>query len=77
MRDASREAVLWRIANPDAPTSAQHDQWMAQKIETGWKYGKAKSGRKKTHPMLVPYAELPEVERYKDALVAAVVRSLT
>jgi hypothetical protein len=77
MKDASREAVLWRIANPKAPASAQHDQWVAQKIEAGWKHGKVKSGVKKTHPMLVPYSQLPETERRKDALVAAVIRSLS
>jgi hypothetical protein len=32
---------------------------------------------KKTHPMLVPYSQLPETERRKDALVAAVIRSLS
>jgi len=31
MQDAAREAVLWRLNNPKAPASAQHDQWLAQK----------------------------------------------
>ena len=77
MKDASREAVLWRIANPKAPSSAQHDQWMAQKLASGWKYGRVKNGVKKTHPMLVPYAQLPETERRKDALEAALIRALS
>ena len=76
MRDASREAVLWRLNNPAAPASAQHDQWTAEKKAAGWKYGKTKSGVKKTHPMLVPYSDLPEVERRKDAMVGALIDSL-
>lgn len=76
MREASREAVVWRIDHPKAPSSAQHDQWLAQKKKAGWRYGKTKNGSKKTHPMLVPYSELPEVERRKDAMVGALIDSL-
>ena len=76
MKDASIASVLWRIENPSAGVSAQHDQWMAQKKRDGWKHGKIKDGAKKTHPLLVPYTKLPEVERRKDALVNAVVDAL-
>jgi hypothetical protein len=76
MREASREAVSWRLGNPKAASSAQHDQWLAQKKAAGWKYGKTKNGVKKTHPMMVPYSELPEVERRKDAMVGALIDSL-
>jgi len=76
MREASRDAVLWRLENPEAASSAQHDQWLEQKKAAGWKYGKTKNGTKKTHPMIVPYADLPEVERRKDAMVGALIDSL-
>ena len=76
MQEASMEAVLWRLNNPDAPASAQHDQWLAKKKADGWVYGRKKSGRKKTHPMIVPYDDLPEVERRKDAMVGALIDSL-
>jgi hypothetical protein len=76
MKEASLASVVWRIANPNAPVSAQHDQWMTQKTSEGWKYGRAKSGKKKTHPMLVPYGELSEFEKRKDALVNAVIDAL-
>jgi hypothetical protein len=77
MKDSSREAVLWRLANPNAPASAQHDQWMSQKQAAGWVFGKKKSGSKKTHPMMIPYSDLPESERRKDALVGGVIDALT
>jgi hypothetical protein len=76
MKDSSVASVVWRIANPDAATSAQHDQWMMQKKADGWKLGKVKDAEKKTHPMMIPYAKLPEFERRKDALVNAVVDAL-
>ena len=38
MKDASIASVKWRVENPNAPISAQHDQWMSQKTAEGWKY---------------------------------------
>lgn len=76
MKVASVEAVRWRLQNPNANVSAQHDRWMAEKVAAGWKYGRTKNGVKKTHPLMVPYRELPDIERRKDALVNAVIDSL-
>lgn len=77
MQKASRDGVQFRLKNPNAGPSAQHDQWMQSKIDDGWKYGKEKDGIKKTHPLLVDYEQLPLEERQKDALVAAIIDSLT
>lgn len=76
MKASSIDAVRWRLNNPNAGASAQHDRWSTQKKVDGWKFGKTKDGVKKTHPMLVPYGKLPEVERRKDALVNAVIDAL-
>lgn len=76
MKDSSAASVVWRVANPKAGASAQHDQWLAQKKADGWKFGKTKDAAKKTHPMMVPYSQLPEFERRKDSLVNAVVDAL-
>jgi RyR domain-containing protein len=77
MKAASYDAVVWRLKNPKAKASAQHDQWLAQKRQEGWKFGKVKDAAKKTHPMMIAYSQLPDFERRKDALVGAVVDSLT
>ena len=37
-------------------------------IEQGWKYGKIKDSDKKTHPCLVEFEKLPDVEKIKDIL---------
>lgn len=48
-----------------SPRSA-HLQWMDAKLKDGWKYGTKKDDAKKEHPSLVPYDELPPVERALD-----------
>ncbi|MEM7768331.1 MAG: RyR domain-containing protein [Pseudomonadota bacterium] len=76
MHSSTIESVQFTLDHPDAPHSAQHDQWMEQKRSAGWVFGPKKDERKKTHPMLVPYDELPDFEKRKDALFKAVVLAL-
>lgn len=75
-RDSAVQGVAFRIANPDAPASAQHDAWTADKLASGWKHGPVKDAEKKEHPCLVTYEELPEEQRRKDALFGAIVNAL-
>ena len=49
---------------------------MAEKEQAGWVYGIEKDEAAMTHPCLVPYAELPADQRFKDSLFGAVVRAL-
>ena len=53
-----------------------HESWSAEKLATGWKYGPEKDPEKKEHPCLVPYAELPMDQRFKDDIFVAVVRAV-
>ncbi len=76
-RESTIEGVKFRLDHPGAPISAQHDQWMAEKQAAGWRYGAVKDAQKKTHPALVPFTELSETERRKDALFQAVIDALT
>lgn len=75
-RDSAIKGVEYRINNSSAPASAQHDAWMADKVNDGWVYGEVKDADKKTHPCIVPYDQLPIEQRKKDALFQAVVDSL-
>lgn len=43
-----------------------HDVWAAGRIAEGWVYGEKKDAERKTTPLLIPYAELPEVEKDYD-----------
>ena len=75
-RESAVKGVAFALANPDAGDSAQHDAWIADKTADGWKYGTVKDADKKEHPCLVPFGELPEFQRKKDALFVAIVRAL-
>ena len=76
-RDSAIKGVHFRIGNPNAPASAQHDAWTADKVADGWKYGEVKDAVVKTHPCLVDYDLLPIEQRLKDYLFQAVVDSFT
>lgn len=47
-----------------------HDLWAQQRIAEGWTYGHSRDDAKKTHPDLVPYADLPESEKEYDRITA-------
>jgi len=48
-----------------------HGSWMQSYISMGWKYGEKYSREEKLHPDLVPYAQLGQLERDKDAVFVA------
>lgn len=76
MQASCVRGVEFALAHPDASPAAQHEAWAAERISQGWVHGAVKDPEKKTHPALVPYAELPEGTRKKDALFRAVVAAL-
>jgi len=45
-----------------------HGSWMQAYFLMGWKFGEQYSREEKTHPDLVPYADLGQLERDKDAV---------
>jgi len=48
-----------------------HGSWMQVYLTMGWQYGATYSREAKTHPDLVPYANLGQLERDKDAVFVA------
>lgn len=68
--------VHFRMTNPNSGIDAQHNAWMKEKIDAGWVYGAVKDAEKKTHPCIIPFEELPEFQKKKDALFCAIVDSL-
>jgi len=53
-----------------------HTSWMKEKIENGWVYGEVKDPDLKTHPCIVPYAELPVYQRVKDYIFMHTVHAM-
>lgn len=45
---------------------SNHDHWARQRLGEGWTYGPERDDNKKTHPDLVPYANLSEAEKDYD-----------
>ena len=75
-KDSAINGVQFHIDHPKASPSASHEQWLKQKKEEGWRYGKVKNAEKKEHPCFVAYEKLPVQQRSKDYLFKQVVHSL-
>lgn len=43
-----------------------HDTWAHQRIREGWVFGSERCDASRSHPCLVPYAQLPESEKAYD-----------
>lgn len=55
---------------------ASHELFVTLRIAEGWTYGPVKDFAAKVSPCLLPYADLPEAQRRKDALFQSVVRAI-
>lgn len=43
-----------------------HEVWAQSRMEQGWTYGAERNDALKHHPCLIPYEELPEIEKAYD-----------
>lgn len=75
-RESAVKGVDFLLTHPDAPPSASHESWLAEKYRTGWKYGPVKDPLKKEHPCFRPYEELAPEQKIKDTLFHSIVRAL-
>ena len=72
-RTSAINGVKFHLENHDAGPSASHENWLKEKVADGWTYGPEKNPETKQHPCMVPYDELPVVQRMKDSLFISVV----
>ncbi len=54
-----------------------HEVWAQKRIADGWTLGPQRNDAAKTHPCLIPYADLPETERDYDRVLVEQVLSAT
>jgi len=73
--DSALDGVRFTLANPAATPEDSHANWLRAKAADGWTWGPEKDPPVRKHPCMVPYDELPEAQRIKDAIFLAVVRS--
>jgi hypothetical protein len=55
---------LWLLTEQIA--SNVHEIWSSGRIAEGWQYGESRDDKRKLHPCLVPYDQLPESEKAYD-----------
>lgn len=65
--------VIDRQCGPDRCLSAEqlHADWVEAYRKNGWRYGLVRDREARTHPDMVPYAELGQLERDKDDVFVA------
>jgi hypothetical protein len=56
----------WTPNEVEMLAEQEHMRWVAEKQAGGWTRGEEKCAADKTHPMLIPYDELPDPEKQKD-----------
>ena len=47
-----------------------HDTWARKRMIEGWTYGPERNDKRRQHPCLVPYEELPDSEKEYDRRIA-------
>ena len=65
--------VIEKQCGPDRSSSPEelHESWVQAYIDMGWNYGEVRDTEKKTHPDMVPYENLGQLEQDKDAVFVA------
>lgn len=76
-RESVLAGVMFHLSKPWKGPESSHEAWMAHQIAKGWQYGPTKDAEAKTHPCLVPFAELPVEQQAKDFLFRAIVHALS
>ncbi len=75
-RQSAINGVDYHLRNPGTKPSDSHDNWLREKLASGWKYGPVKNPEAKEHPCCVHYDELPIEQKVKDSIFLSIVRSM-
>lgn len=68
--------VIERECGPERIADAEllHDDWVTAYEDMGWQYGPTRDPEAKTHPDMVAYDQLGQLERDKDDVFVALCR---
>jgi len=72
-KQSAVQGVQYRLENLTVTPEEMHQNWSKHKEADGWVYGPEKNAEAKTHPCMVPYAELPVEQKAKDYIFSAIV----
>ncbi len=73
-KESARKGVK-AVLNGDNPKQL-HQSWVEEKVRDGWIYGEVKDATLKTHPCMVQYSDLPDLQRRKDEIFQDTVKEL-
>jgi hypothetical protein len=66
------EVIEWQCSEQRSKSPEElHKSWMQAYLAMGWIYGEKYNRENKTHPDLIPYADLEQLEKDKDAVFIA------
>jgi hypothetical protein len=74
-KESAIEGVAGARAGTRTPAQS-HQSWLDHKTAENWAYGAVKDVDAKIHPCMLPYDELPDHQRKKDAIFLGIVRLL-
>lgn len=75
-KDSAIAGVELHIANSGAGPDESHKSWYDLKLSEGWVFGAVKDPVLKTHPCMVPFADLPCEQQAKDYIFRQIVHSV-
>lgn len=76
-KESSRSGVRYLIERDfEVEAGEIHQAWLDKKTAEGWTHGAVKDPVAKTHPSLLPFAELPVAEQGKDMLFLTTVANV-
>lgn len=64
------------LESPELTPDQEHQKWLDAKLADGWVHGEPIDTTPKTHPLLLPFAELPVEHRVKATILHAAVHAL-
>lgn len=75
--DKERLVAQVRMYRNGLECSQVHAGWIELMKEDGWSKGEVKDPLTRTHPNLVPYAELPREHKHRNELIRSIVYGMT
>lgn len=75
MREVVMDGVRFCLGNDNVTGEMLHRNWMVKMIAEGWVFGVERDLKRKTHPHVIPWRQLSNVQRMKDILFAGIVES--
>jgi serine phosphatase RsbU (regulator of sigma subunit) len=80
IKEAARNSgqMLVCLSDSEIETMAklEHERWAWEKRHKGFSFASVRNDALKTHPCLIPYIELPELEKEKDRVLVKIIPAL-